>query len=95
MEAKKEQKKEAKPLISKLGPKTFYDNHVDANFVMKAEELNMNDSYFIQNAKNTTFDFQGKFLNVTLEKCFNVTVTCKVWFAVRKKLDTDINYGDN
>ena len=73
-----EKKAPKKPSITQTGPKVFYDNHVDAEFVFKAEDLHMNDGYFISQAKNCKFDFQGKVLNIFLDKCTNVQITCSV-----------------
>ena len=74
--------KAAKPVkppgISKTGPNTFYENHVDANFVFKAEELTMGDGFYLKEARNSSFDYQGKVKNVFLERCENVKLIVKV-----------------
>jgi len=78
-EVKKQEVKAVKPpTITENGPKKFYENHVDANIVLKESDVTLNDAYFIRDSKNCTFDFQGKIKNIFLEKCTNVKVTCKV-----------------
>ena len=73
MEAKKPAVKP--PKIETLGPKTFYDNHVGAEFVHPAEQLSMSDAFYIKNAKDCKFDFQGKIKNIFIEGCHGLKVT--------------------
>ncbi len=82
MEAKKPAAKVLEPKISHMGAKTFYDNHVKANVVIKADETGMSDAYCITNTKDSTFEFQGKMCSVCLEKCYNVTVKCQTLISI-------------
>ena len=64
--------------ITKSGPNTFYENHSKANLILKAEELTMGDGFYLREAKDSNFEFQGKVRNIFLEKCTSVKLICTV-----------------
>ncbi len=89
MEAKKTAPVAKPPSITQTGPKIFYEYHIDGNFVFKPEDLNMSDGYFIREARNCTFEFQGKIKNIFVENCRNVKITCKDIISVVEIVNTN------
>ncbi len=69
-------KKEARKTAS--GPNTFYENYANANLIFKAEDLAISDGYYLREAKDSNFDFQGKVRNIFLERCTSVKIICTV-----------------